>query len=59
MSDEQKIEDFFRRNSEPEILTDNEYSAATAYISSVIDILDTDTKTGLLKLINNEQKRRM
>jgi hypothetical protein len=59
MSNEQMIADFFRRNSKPEVLTDNEYSAATAYINSVMDALDTDTKNGLLKLINNEQKRRM
>jgi hypothetical protein len=59
MSDEQMITDFFRRNRVPEVLNDNEYSAATAYINSVMDVLDTDTKAGLLKLINNEQKRRI
>jgi hypothetical protein len=59
MSNEQMIADFFRRNNKPEILTNNEYSAATAYIKSVMDALDTDTKAGLLKLINNEQKRRI
>jgi hypothetical protein len=59
MSNEQMIADFFRWNSEPEVLTDNEYFAATVYINSVMDALDTDTKAGLLKLINNEQKRRV
>jgi hypothetical protein len=59
MSDEQMIAEFFKRNSEPEVLTDGEYKAATAYINGVMDALDTDTKTGLLKLINNEQKRRI
>ncbi len=59
MSDEQMIADFFKRNNEPELLTDREYKAATAYINSVMDTLDTDTKAGLLKLINNEQKRRI
>ncbi len=56
---EQLIADFFSRNSKPELLTDREYSAATAYINSVMDALDTDTKAGLLKLINNEQRRRI
>jgi hypothetical protein len=59
MSDEQIIADFFRRNNELKVLTEGEYRAATAYINSVMDVLDTDTKAGLLKLINNEQKRRV
>jgi hypothetical protein len=58
MIDEQIIAEFFKRNSEPEVLTAGEYKAATAYINSVMDALDTDTKTGLLKLINHEQRHR-